>query len=438
MGCTLAGRMSASTDTTTGTEDSVQVIRPGDNGARDAEPVIVVKNVSKSFQIPSHRRTTLKERVLHPFARIPKRELQAAHDVSFEVHRGEFFGIVGRNGSGKSTLLKLLTGIYRQDSGEVRVIGRVSPLIELGVGFNPEMAARDNVLVNGTLLGLSRSEVLRRFDEIIEFAGLDGFSELALKNYSSGMLMRLAFSIAIHVDGDVLLLDEVLAVGDSGFQDKCNDTFRRLKKEGKTIVLVTHSMEAVRRFCDRALLMERGRVVEIGDPDEIAELYQDVMAADPNAGPQSDPSGLRHGDGSADIRSVWVEDEGGAQTRTLKKGGWPRIRAEIVFRRELEGPLFGFLIRSEDGRVVFTASTKPEETEGRRFAAGERVSITLRFENHLGVGTYEITPVVAHRDKNQWADARNDLYAFSVRGRGWPGAAVDLPHEFAIRTDSSR
>src|SRR5581483_10294535 len=284
--------MSASTDTTTGTEDSVQVIRPGDNGARDAEPVIVVKNVSKSFQIPSHRRTTLKERVLHPFARIPKRELQAAHDVSFDVHRGEFFGIVGRNGSGKSTLLKLLTGIYRQDSGEVRVVGRVSPLIELGVGFNPEMAARDNVLVNGTLLGLSRSEVLRRFDEIIEFAGLDGFSELALKNYSSGMLMRLAFSIAIHVDGDVLLLDEVLAVGDSGFQDKCNDTFRRLKKEGKTIVLVTHSMEAVRRFCDRALLMERGRVVEIGDPDDIAELYQDVMAADPSAGPQSDPSGL--------------------------------------------------------------------------------------------------------------------------------------------------
>ena len=396
---------------------------------------IVVRDVEKSFRIPTHRRSTLKERALHPFTRIPSKAVHAAQGVSFTVRRGEFFGVVGRNGSGKSTLLRMLVGIYRPDAGEVRVHGRVSPLIDLGVGFNVEMAARDNVLVNGSLLGLSRSEALRRFDEILEFAGLEEFSGLPLKNYSSGMLMRLGFAIAIHVDADVLLLDEVLAVGDAGFQDKCFTAFRRLKNEGKTIVLVTHAMEAVRRFCDRAMLLEGGRVVEVGDPDDVAELYRDTVSADPEAAPRGDVGEGRYGDGAADIREVWLEDETGRRAPVVKKGGWQTICADVLFNQALIEPKFAFVIRSEDGRNVFSAA---EQATGSSFASGDRAVVRMRFENHLGTGTYQITPCVAHRDKAQWADARRDFFAFAVRGYGWEGALVDLPHEFEIERGASR
>jgi ABC-type polysaccharide/polyol phosphate transport system ATPase subunit len=431
--------MTASTDTTKGSREPATaspVDREG-NGVAPSRPAIIVEDVCKSFRIPVHRRSTLKERVLHPFARIPKRELPAAQNVSFTVQKGEFFGIVGRNGSGKSTLLKLLTGIYRPDSGEVRIEGRVSPLIELGVGFNTEMAARDNVLVNGTLLGLSPSQALSRFDDMLEFAGLEEFRDLALKNYSSGMLMRLAFSISINVDGDVLLLDEVLAVGDSGFQDKCNEAFRRLKKEGKTIVLVTHSMDAVRRFCDRAMLMEEGRVVEIGDPEDVAELYLDTAATEPGLGPK-DSQGERHGDGSVDISAVWVEGEDGNPAKVFKQGGQLTICAEVGFEQEMEEPKFAFVIRAEDGRNVFSKATKRNDVRDLRVASGERIVVRFRFENHLGVGTYEITPCVAHADKSQWADMRKNFAAFSVRGSRWDGGLVDLPHQFAIERESER
>ena len=185
--------------------------------------------------------------------------LEALRGVSFAVEHGEFFGIVGRNGSGKSTLLKCLAGIYRLDGGEIWVDGRMSTFIELGVGFNPDLAARDNVILNGIMLGLTPREARRRYDEVIEFAELREFEDLKLKNYSSGMHVRLAFSVMIQVDADVLLIDEVLAVGDAAFQQKCFDEFNRLRDEGRTIVLVTHDMASVQRFCHRAMLLERGR-----------------------------------------------------------------------------------------------------------------------------------------------------------------------------------
>jgi ABC-type polysaccharide/polyol phosphate transport system ATPase subunit len=429
--------MNASTDTTPAARLSERALAGPfeEGGSAQREAAIVVRNVEKSFRIPAHRRSTLKERALHPLTRIPSQEIQAARGVSFTVRRGEFFGIVGRNGSGKSTLLRMLVGIYRPDAGQIRVDGRISPLIDLGVGFNLEMAARDNVLVNGSLLGLSRSEALRRFDDMLEFAGLEEFRELPLKNYSSGMLMRLGFAIAIHVDADVLLLDEVLAVGDAGFQDKCFAAFRRLKNEGKTIVLVTHAMEAVRRFCDRAMLLEAGRVVDIGDPDDVAELYRDTVSGDPEAAPRGDIGEVRYGDGAADIREVWLEDEAGQRASTVNQGGWQTICADVLFNQALIEPKFAFVVRSEDGRNVFSAA---EQAEGLRFPPGDRALVRMRFENHLGVGTYQITPCVAHRDKAQWADARRDFFVFAVRGRGWEGALVDLPHEFEIERGASR
>src|SRR3954449_11411855 len=247
--------------------------------AHDSAPAVVVDGLAKTFRLPHEQVSTLKERALHPFRRSTHEQFQALKGVSFSVAPGEFFGIVGRNGSGKSTLLKCLAGIYRVDQGGVYIDGRVSTFIELGVGFNPDLAARDNVLINGVMLGLSPREALERYDRVIDFAGLREFEELKLKNYSSGMHVRLAFSVMIQVDADVLMIDEVLAVGDAAFQQKCFDVFNRLRDEGRTILFVTHDMGSVRRFCHRAMLLERGNVVDIGAPDRIGSEYLDMNFA---------------------------------------------------------------------------------------------------------------------------------------------------------------
>jgi lipopolysaccharide transport system ATP-binding protein len=234
---------------------------------------IDVSRLRKSFRLPHERRDTLREHFRHPLKRVDYEGNVALDDVSFSVEQGECFGIIGPNGSGKSTLLKLLAGIYRADQGEVLVHGRLSPFIELGVGFDPELTGRDNIRINGTLLGLSKRELERRFDDIIGFAELERFVDQKLKNYSSGMQVRLAYSIAIQVDFDVLLLDEVLAVGDKAFQEKCFETFVQFREEGKTIVFVSHDLRSVRRVCDRVLYLERGRVARIGPADDVIDEY---------------------------------------------------------------------------------------------------------------------------------------------------------------------
>jgi ABC-type polysaccharide/polyol phosphate transport system ATPase subunit len=230
--------------------------------------------VHKSFRLPHQQRTTLREHIQHPFQRTTYEHQVALDDVSFAVEEGEFFGIIGPNGSGKSTLLKILAGIYRQERGDVRINGVLSPFIELGVGFNAELTARDNIRINGALLGLSLGELKRRFDEIVGFAELERFVDQKLKNFSSGMQVRLAYSIAIQVDFDILLLDEVLAVGDQSFQEKCMVTFERFRAEGKTIVLVSHDLGAITRHCDRVLLLERGVTEMVGPPTEVIDAYE--------------------------------------------------------------------------------------------------------------------------------------------------------------------
>ena len=210
--------------------------------------------------------------MLHPASALRPSydELRAVDDMSFEIREGEFFGIVGRNGSGESTLLKCIAGIYDVDVGTIGVRGRLSPFIELGVGFNMDLNARDNVIINAIMLGLSRQEAHNRFDEIIAFAELEDFVDLRLQNYSSGMYVRLAFAVAIQVDAEILLIDEVLAVGDANFQQKCFAQFNRLRAEGRTIVFVTHDMYSVQRYCDRAMLIDKGKLVALEDPATIA------------------------------------------------------------------------------------------------------------------------------------------------------------------------
>src|SRR6266540_1081494 len=230
---------------------------------------IDVTGVSKSFRIPHEQRIFFKEYFLHPFRRTTYERNNALQDVTFTVEAGEFFGVFGPNGSGKSTLLRILAGIYVPDSGLVRVSGLLSPFIELGVGFNLELNARDNIRINSTLAGLTKRQLDEKFDEILAFSELERFIDQKLKNYSSGMLMRLAYSIAIQIPFDVLLLDEVLAVGDESFQRKCFVTFDRFKREGRTVVLVTHQHDLLRGFCNRVLLLEHGVVGAIGSPDDV-------------------------------------------------------------------------------------------------------------------------------------------------------------------------
>ncbi|MDQ3823144.1 MAG: ABC transporter ATP-binding protein [Actinomycetota bacterium] len=235
---------------------------------------IEVEGITKAFAIPHERRNTFKEFFLHPLRRTTYERNEALRDVSFSVDAGEFFGVVGPNGSGKSTLLRIMAGIYRPDGGSVRVHGRLSPFIELGVGFSPELTARDNIVVNGTLLGLTRRELDDRLDDILEFAELERFVDQKLKNYSSGMLVRLAFSVAIQAPFDVLLLDEVLAVGDEAFQQKCFATFERFREEGKTVVFVSHDLDAVARVCDRAVLLNDGVVAALGPAEVVVDAYR--------------------------------------------------------------------------------------------------------------------------------------------------------------------
>jgi ABC-type polysaccharide/polyol phosphate transport system ATPase subunit len=239
----------------------------------DDSVAIEAVGISKTFLIPHEQRTSFKEYFLHPFRRTSYEKNYALSDVTFSVRRGEFFGIVGPNGSGKSTLLKILARIYRADRGVVRIAGRLSPFIELGVGFNMELTARDNVRINATLLGLSKRELEARFEEIIAFAELERFVDQKLKNFSSGMQVRLAYSIAIQVPFDTLLLDEVLAVGDQSFQEKCYATFDRFRAEGKTIVFVSHDLGAITHFCERALLLRDGRPEALGPPEEVIDAY---------------------------------------------------------------------------------------------------------------------------------------------------------------------
>lgn len=238
---------------------------------------IQVDHVCKKFLIPHERISSLRSAFVQMFSQKTYETFHALNDVSLEIKQGEFFGIIGKNGSGKSTLLKILAGVYHPDTGVVHVQGKVIPFLELGIGFNPELSGRDNIFLNGIVLGLTRKQIEQKFDTIVSFSGLERFIDQKLKRYSSGMYMRLAFAIAIHTEGDILIMDEVLAVGDAEFQQRCMYEFLRLKNEGKTIVLVTHGEGPLQQYADRVAFIEQGVIRKIGAPDEVLALYRSTI-----------------------------------------------------------------------------------------------------------------------------------------------------------------
>jgi len=392
-------------------------------------------NVSKAFKLPHQQYHTLKERALHPFHSRTFDILQAVDNVTVEIAQGEFFGIVGRNGSGKSTLLKCLAGIYAVDEGELRVRGRLSPFIELGVGFNPDLTARDNVTINAIMLGLTRQQARERFDEIIAFAELEEFLDLRLKNYSSGMTVRLAFSIAIQVDAEILLIDEVLAVGDATFQQKCFDQFHRLKADGRTILFVTHSMDDVQRFCDRAMLLDAGRVVDIGAPSVVARRYNEInfgrMLSDADGASSASSRETPHR--AADIIDTWFEDPDGRRIAAVAQDEACCGCMEVRFSETLEDPIFGFALHNDAGHTVFAPTTAREHGPTGHFHAGDSTIVRMRFENWLNAGRYTLTPSVARNGRgDDTVDSREDAASLIVHGDRSAAGIARLPHGFEL------
>jgi ABC-type polysaccharide/polyol phosphate transport system ATPase subunit len=338
---------------------------------------VEVVGVDKTFRVPKQHVMTLKERALHPFRRIEVSHLRALADVSFSIRPGEFYGIVGRNGSGKSTLLKCLAGIYRPDSGSIKVAGRLAPFIELGVGFNANLTAYDNVVINGVMTGLSPREARARFDEVMAFAELEDYLDLKLKNYSSGMQVRLAFSVMVQSDADVLLIDEVLAVGDAAFQAKCFDVFHRLRDEGRTIVFVTHDMHMVERFCHRALMLEEGRVEKIGDPVEVSRRYLTVNFEHRDAAEVSGPPPVT-------VIIASLKDESGVDVAEIPHGRPLSLHATLEVHEDLADAEIELSLAHEDTRLV--RAVHREE----RLRAGERVEVAASVDGVLGAGHYFI------------------------------------------------
>ena len=318
-------------------------------------PAILVDGVSKSFRIPVDRSSTLKYRLTHLRSSSRHRTLEALRDVSFEVPGGQFIGITGRNGSGKSTLLKVLSRIYPADTGRVVIDGDVSPFLELGVGFNPELTARENVFLNGAMIGVTRSALRQRLDEIIGFAELETFVDQKLKNFSSGMQVRLAFAVAIQADAAVLLMDEVLAVGDARFQEKCFDVFARYKREGRTVVLVSHDLAAIEQHCDRCLLLDHGRLVADGLSAEVVGRYRRMNAAAVEAA-EEQAAGLgdaqRWGSGEMRVTGIRLCDGEGHERRGLSTAEPAVIEVDWTATRPVDRWSCAIVLRRDDGLLI--------------------------------------------------------------------------------------
>jgi ABC-2 type transport system ATP-binding protein len=397
-------------------EDEHPAAALGGPAPRRAPVVIEARGIEKTFRVPEHRVDTFKERVTHPFTRVEYRELHALRDISFDVRSGEFFGIVGQNGSGKSTLLKILASIYAADAGTVRMAGRLAPFIELGVGFNPELGARENSVINGVLMGLSKREARRRFDAVLDFAELRDFAELKLKNYSSGMMVRLAFAIMVQAEADIMLIDEVLAVGDAAFAQRCMDVFEEKRRAGATVVLVTHDMTTVQSMCDRAMVLDAGEMQHVGDPEQAALRYYRLNFADIRG---SDAPLDVVPDFNAKVVHARLLDDAGEPVENIAEGEPIVLDVLLQARRELIAPRFVIHVSNADGALVFGVSTRLHGAREDPIAEGERIRLSSRIENPLAPGRYAVGCWV-HRDRRSGDRAVQGLQLFDFLVYGNP------------------
>ena len=391
---------------------------------------IALTNVSKSYRKWGRRSqfSTLKSALLKRDVKLtPEASVEAVKNVSFAVDRGEAFGIIGRNGSGKSTLLKIITGILKPTSGTVAVNGRIAALIELGAGFHPEITGRENIVINGIMLGLTRREIDQRFDSIVEFSGIGEFIDQPVKTYSSGMYVRLGFAVAVHVDPDVLLIDEVLSVGDEEFSAKCIAKIQELKYRGVTLIFVTHQLDQVRNLCDRALWLDHGEVEAIGDPVRVVDHYlQEVSGtqlgapASPPAGPAPSPAPdaneeERFGSGEVVLSRVAITDDKGRELVALGPGTPVTIEMDVAVRVPQDDFVFGVGIYHADGTCVYGTNTDLEGLMPGRLESNGRVRFVMSSLD-LVAGTYRIDAAV-HTRNGRAFDYRRGVLRFVVGAR---------------------
>ena len=399
-------------------------------------PILKTADLFKRFRIPHVEHRTLKARVLHPLDRTTWTEFQALADINLEVMPGEFFGIIGRNGSGKSTLLKILAGIYKPDSGKVEVNGSLSSFIELGVGFNMDLSGRDNLYINGALMGLSRRNLRKRYDSIVEFAELEDFMDMKLRNYSSGMQVRLAFTVALESGSDVLLTDEILAVGDERFQNKCFEVFRERKQQGKTVVFVSHDMDAVNKFCDNVLVLEKGRQVDIGSATEMARVYHTlniVGVPEPEASLLQDP--VPGAEPPARILGVTGGSDR-ADTVVFEQGEPLRINVRVRFAHAFDRPVIGIAVADAAGQLVFMTNSALGDALIEHAVAGDEITASFTVDNHLVRGAYTVTAGISPTAEDGFSgeifDLQRDIWSFEVLADRHNGGVVDLPHTVDI------
>lgn len=350
---------------------------------------ISIQNVSKRFRIPHEKVSSVRGAVVNVFHKKSYEEFEALDDVSFEVKKGEFFGIIGRNGSGKSTLLKVLAGIYKADQGKVEVNGMISPFLELGIGFNPELSGRDNVYLNATVLGLSQKEIDEKFDAIVEFAGLERFIDQKLKNYSSGMQVRLAFAVSVHANRDILLMDEVLAVGDANFQAKCLEQFMEYKQIGKTIILVSHDITTVQRYCDRVLLLDQGNTVAIGPAEEVVEQYftMNTKIEEQRLNKESEQQLFSQVFDSVEITKVEFLDGQNNAKHIFESGSVFTLRTYFTEHEPDDDFNFGISIWDQDGNYIFGINTFLQSVDTQKIRKQGFFELTLK-EIYLQSNTY--------------------------------------------------
>jgi ABC-2 type transport system ATP-binding protein len=371
--------------------------------------VVEVIDVSKKFRLFKERNNSLKATIMRG-RRVIAEDFWALRDVSFEVYEGETFALIGENGSGKSTMLKCLTRILRPNQGTVNINGKVSALLELGAGFHPELTGRENVFLNGAILGLSQKELRRRFDEIVDFAGIGAFIDEPVKNYSSGMYVRLGFSVAINVDPDILLVDEVLAVGDESFQRKCNEKFAELRNQGKTIVLVTHGLGIVQNLCNRAAWFSHGHLMQVGRPRDVIEAYTETVQVDR----QVDEHGrARWGSGEGRIVAVELVDAAGRPVKRVYSGAPAGFRLHYEMQQAIERPVFGVSIHTIDGFEVSTLRSRDVDCVPEKLNGTGYVQVTFD-PVRLLPGTYDVTLSLTDCTSLHAYDVRSKALRFDV------------------------
>jgi ABC-2 type transport system ATP-binding protein len=385
---------------------------------------IAVQDVSKRFRLYRERPSSIKERIIR--WRVTAEDLWALKDISVEVPEGQTLGLIGPNGSGKTTLLKIIAGILRPTAGSVTTRGRIAALLALAAGFHPELTGRENVYLNASILGLSRAETSRLFDDIVAFAELDDFVDNQVKFYSSGMYIRLGFAVAVHVDPAILLVDEVLAVGDIAFQRKCLDRIEAFQREGRTIVFVTHAPDLVMRVCDRVLLLDHGQVRAEGDPRAVVRDFRQLMSR------QDVAYGWDEGTREIEIVSAELFGGDGAGSELFHPGDEVVIQMDLRAKEPVEDPVISFAIHDENNQFVYGTNTDWRDARIPRFEGKYRLQFVLRSLPFVE-GRYYVTLGVHSRDSRRVFHVQNQRYSFDVvKGEENPGA-VFIPVE--VRTE---